>query len=490
MISVVIPANNEAAYLGDCLASLQQQDFRGDWEIIVVDNASTDDTASVARSYRARVVYEPRQDVIHARQAGFDAAAGDIIVQADADTTYPPGWLNYIAGHFNTHPRSVALAGIYVYSQPPRWAWLESLGRHLVNLLGTFFFGFPLLVSGANFAFRRLYLLKIGGYDSDWLEPDQWGIAKNLRRFGRIKYDTHLVAVTSPRRVATKPLMIIVIEMGHNLLKGIGYYLKRLPNLLKPRLARITRPRRPMSLAISLCLAGILTTSVFGYAAPSSQIFGQVYYQAIVDQKVVALSFDDGPNEPYTSQILDILKANDIKATFFAVGQNVVEYPQVAQRIVNEGHVIGNHSYKHNANHALSKESKKEITLAQTSIAEVTGLVPHLYRPPHGRKSPWELNYLRQEDLVAVNWSVATNEEHDFLYFGKPTANQVAEAIIRKVKPGKIILLHDGYGTEHDNQRSDKSLTVQALPVIIKELTAQGYRFITVPELLGIDPYK
>lgn len=490
MISVVIPANNEAAYLGDCLASLQQQDFRGDWEIIVVDNASTDDTASMARSYGARMVYEPRQDVIHARQAGFDAAAGDIIVQADADTTYPPGWLSYIAGHFNTHPRSVALAGIYVYSQPPRWAWLEYVGRHLLNLLGALFLGFPLLVAGANFAFRRRALLEIGGYDSSWLEPDQWGISKHLRRFGRIKYDTHLVAVTSPRRVANKRFIVVLVEMGYNLSKGIGYYITRLRRLSKPRPARMNRLRRPMILTISLGLAGILGTSAFGYAAPSSQIFGPVYYQAVVDQKVVALSFDDGPNEPYTSQILDILKANDIKATFFAVGQNVAEYPQVAQRIVNEGHVIGNHSYTHNANHALSKESEKEITLAQTSIAEVTGLTPHLYRPPHGRKSPWELNYLRREGLVTVNWSVATNEEHSFAYFGKPTADKVAKAILKKTKPGKIILLHDGYGTEHDTQNSDKSLTVQALPIIIQELTARGYQFITIPELLGIEPYN
>jgi peptidoglycan/xylan/chitin deacetylase (PgdA/CDA1 family) len=490
MISVVIPANNEAAHLGHCLASLKQQDFRGDWEIIVVDNASSDETAAVARSYGVKVIHEPEIDVTHARQTGFEAAAGDIIVQADADTTYPPNWLSRIARHFDTHPRSVALAGIYVYSQPPRWAWLEYLGRHLVNLIGSIFFGLPFLVAGANFAFRREHLLKIGGYDSNWLEPDQWGISKHLRCFGRIKYDTHLVAITSPRRVIGKPFIVFLFDSGRNLLKVIGYFLKSLRRLLKPRPVRINWLRRPISLAISLGLAGILGVSAFGYAAPCSQIFGQVYYTAKVDQKVVALSFDDGPNEPFTSQILDILKANDIKATFFVVGQNVAEYPQVAQRIVNEGHVIGNHSYTHNANHALSNGSEKEITLAQTTIAEITGVIPHLYRPPHGKKSPWEMNYLRREGLVAVNWSVSTNEEHGFLYFGKPTADKAAKDIIKQVKPGKIILLHDGYGTEHDNQRADRSLTVQALPIIIQELTAQGYRFITIPELLGIEPYN
>jgi len=490
MISVIIPANNEAAHLGDCLASLKQQDFRGDWEIVVVDNASTDDTAAIAKSYGATVIHEPKNDVTHARQAGFEAAVGDIIVQADADTTYPPGWLSHIADHFNTHPKSGALAGTYVYSQPPSWAWFEYLGRHLVNLIGSIFFGLPLLVAGANFAFRREHLLNIGGYDSNWLEPDQWGISKHLRRFGRIKYDIHLVAITSPRRIANKPFVVFLFDIMHNLLPVIGYLLRYILSLLKPHPARTMRLRRPISLAVCLGLAGITGVSAFGYADPSSQVFGQVYCEAIVDQKVVALSFDDGPNEPYTSQILDILKANDVKATFFTVGENVAGHPHVAQRIVNEGHVIGNHSYTHNANHALSNGSEKEIALTQNVIAEITEVIPHLYRPPHGKKSPWQLNYLRREDLVAVNWSVATNEEHAFLYFGKPTADNVAKDIIKKVKPGKIILLHDGYGTEHYTQNSDRSLTVQALPIIVQELTVQGYRFVTIPELLGIEPYN
>lgn len=232
MISVVIPARNEATYLGYCLASLKQQDFRGDWEIIVVDNGSSDDTEAIARSYGAKVIYEPKIGVVYARQAGFEAAGGDIIVQADADTVYPPGWLSHIAHYFDTFPKSVALAGIYIYNQPPRWARLEYLARHIINSISSIFFGFPLLVAGANFAFRREYLVRIGGYDSNWLQPDQWGICGHLRRFGRIKYDSRLVAVTSPRRVINKSFFALLIDVGNNLLNGVKYYVK-IPKPLK-----------------------------------------------------------------------------------------------------------------------------------------------------------------------------------------------------------------------------------------------------------------
>lgn len=265
--------------------------------------------------------------------------------------------------------------------------------------------------------------------------------------------------------------------------------MSRFLSLLRLHAIRSSRLPRSVSFAVFLVLAAVVGIFVWGYAVPCSQLFGQVYCDAMTSQKVVALSFDDGPNEPYTSQILDILKASGIKATFFVVGRNVVKYPQVARRIVEEGHVIGNHSYNHDANHALSNGCEKEIALAQTIIATATGVVPHLYRPPHGKKSPWELKCLRDEGLVVVNWSVSTNEQHLLLYFGKPTAGKLARDIINKVKPGKIVLLHDGYGTEHDTQHADKSLTVQVLPIVIKELEAQGYRFVTIPELLGIEPY-
>jgi peptidoglycan/xylan/chitin deacetylase (PgdA/CDA1 family) len=204
----------------------------------------------------------------------------------------------------------------------------------------------------------------------------------------------------------------------------------------------------------------------------------------------VALTFDDGPNEPYTSQILDLLDQYDAKATFFVLGKNVELHPDVAKRIVTEGHVLGNHTYSHNANHALIDDGGTEIKRAQLAIRTVCDVEPHLYRPPHGKKSPWELEYLKKQNLIEVTWSVQANEAHRELVFGKPVPEEVANDIIKQVKPGKIILMHDGYGVNHNDTRSDKSLTVKALPIIIEKLQSQGYSFVTVSELLNIPAYN
>jgi len=233
-----------------------------------------------------------------------------------------------------------------------------------------------------------------------------------------------------------------------------------------------------------------LAVLVIGYAMPSSQIFGRVYYRGKTSNKVIALSFDDGPNEPYTSQVLDILDSYGIKGTFFAVGENVALHPDVARRMVAGGHVIGNHATGHDANHALSHGGEKQIAAAQEIIKSTTGVSPHLYRPPHGKKSSWELAYLKSQNMVAVNWSLATNDQHAFLMFGRPTPEGFAEAIVKNAGPGKIILMHDGYGLNHGDALSDKSLTCKALPIIIKKLSDQGYTFETVPEILGIQPYN
>ncbi len=228
----------------------------------------------------------------------------------------------------------------------------------------------------------------------------------------------------------------------------------------------------------------IILIAAYGYFIPASPVFGKVYYKGSSTEKVVALTFDDGPNEPYTSQVLDILDKYNLKATFFVVGKNVELYPETARRMVAEGDVIGNHSYSHTANHALTLYGSKDLEHAQLAIALVLGVTPHLYRPPHGRKSPWELYKARKLGLAEVTWSVSTGELH------AKSAASVAQQIVRKTGPGGIILLHDGYGTEHNDRHADKGLTVQALPSIIEQLQAKGYRFVTVPQLLGIPAYN
>jgi glycosyltransferase involved in cell wall biosynthesis len=120
IISIVIPAFNEEQYLPECLESLRKQDYSGDYEIIVGDNKSADQTATVARDFGVKVIpcFE-KKSVIYARQAGADIAQGEIIIQSDADTIYPADWLRKITEHFSNDPDIVAVAGRYVYRNPP-----------------------------------------------------------------------------------------------------------------------------------------------------------------------------------------------------------------------------------------------------------------------------------------------------------------------------------------------------------------------------------
>jgi len=225
MISIIIPAFNEERWLPLCLKSLRNQDYRGDYEIIVVDNGSLDATSKIAGQFGAKVVSCSVKGTIYARQAGASSASGDIIVQADADTTYPKDWLSRIARHFASHPESVALAGRYVYQSPLYWAKLEYFLRHSANILSLLFLRNAGCISGANFAFRREAFLKVNGYNPQSLSPDQWGIAHRLSKIGRVSYDKTLVVVTSPRRVQ-KPFGLLVVEFTANVTHTILYFLR------------------------------------------------------------------------------------------------------------------------------------------------------------------------------------------------------------------------------------------------------------------------
>lgn len=266
-ISVVIPAYNEEKLLPQCLESLKNQDCRGDYEIIVADNGSADGTARVAAEFGARVVSCSRKGVAYARQAGAAAASGDIIVQADADTVYPANWLSRITRHFASQPESVALAGIFVYQNQamPRWARAEYSAKYLINQTGRLILGRPVLVSGANFAFRREVFLKTNGYQPEALYPDQWGISRSLSQLGRVSYDRTLLVLTSSRRVQ-RPFLLILGDIIRNTSHVLAHFINHEANLLKPVSAGLRLFKTPAKwttwtlLIVTACL-------IFGYIA-------------------------------------------------------------------------------------------------------------------------------------------------------------------------------------------------------------------------------
>jgi chitin deacetylase len=193
-------------------------------------------------------------------------------------------------------------------------------------------------------------------------------------------------------------------------------------------------------------------------------------------EKAIALTFDDGPWPRTTLQVLEILKKNDIKATFFWIGQNLQAYPQLAKQVVAEGHAIANHTWHHWYHRMNPSTAAREIDDTAKLIFKTTGVKTSVFRPPGGLLNNGVGDYAKKEKYVTVMWSV------DSIDYRPLSSQSIYNNVIRKVKPGGIVLMHDGGG--------NRSATVQALPKIIAKLKEQGYSFLTVPELLEMNDKK
>lgn len=222
---------------------------------------------------------------------------------------------------------------------------------------------------------------------------------------------------------------------------------------------------------VAFVLLGLLSNSLL---SPSSQVLGPVFTHG--DRKVpkVALTFDDGPNEPFTGQILDVLEARGVKATFFLVGENVRRFPDTVRREAALGMEVGNHTM-HHANLVGRPGSAifREIVEAQEAIEKTCGEQPVWFRPPHGFRDPRLFRQTRRLHLAVAEWSVMPK---DWTVPGMPA---IVQRVLNAVKPGDIILLHDGVNASE----GDRSETVMALPYILDGLQARGLKPVTLSEL-------
>jgi len=210
--------------------------------------------------------------------------------------------------------------------------------------------------------------------------------------------------------------------------------------------------------------------------SPDRQVFGPVLAKAASARPVVALTFDDGPST-HTAEVLDILARYHVKATFFLIGRNVERYPELARRIVAEGHAVGNHTYTHPIWAAIegSQHVQRELDNCEKAIELATGIHATIFRPPHGWRSPWMIRQARREGYTVITWSVSPDD------WRRPAPQVITERVLQGVKPGAIILLHDGLEMRGAPPVQN---TVAALPAIIEGLRARGYEFVTVPELI------
>lgn len=199
-VSVVIPAYNEEKYLGRCLQSLRGQRHPASrFEVIVVDNASTDATAEIAGRFGARVVPEPRKGVARARQAGFLEARGPVIASTDADTVLPPDWLSRIAKHFSDPNLGGVYGPVHWFdgSRHQQWAlrYPVTWGLIMSNQVGRS------LWWGSNFAVRQDVFWRAGGFPVDWLAGEDTDLSLRVNRIARVRFDRQLVVLASSRRM-------------------------------------------------------------------------------------------------------------------------------------------------------------------------------------------------------------------------------------------------------------------------------------------------
>ena len=190
------------------------------------------------------------------------------------------------------------------------------------------------------------------------------------------------------------------------------------------------------------------------------------------EEKLIALTFDDGPHPKETHEILDVLDKDNVKGTFFGVGKHANWYSKPLIRASKEGHEIGNHTFSHpDISNLSSYDIKKEIHDCEDILVKLTGKKPTLFRPPYGSYSEDELSKIaRESGYKIILWTTIDAKD-----WKNPPSAQISNIIVNKVQNGDIILLHD-YGTEN---------TVKALDVIIPTMMKKGYRFVTVSELIS-----
>lgn len=465
-ISIVIPAYNEEELLAQCLASVIPQARERGAEVILVDNNSTDRTAAIARNAGVRVVREPRQGVVFAIATGVAASQGAIIAMTDADTIVAPDWLAVIARSF-LDPSVIATTGPVRYKELP---WMNMLHRFTQRDLW-----------GANMAIWRLALDRIGGIDCSYSMAWDVVLGRALSRVGTVQYNKQQRVTTSCRRIIASPVRESLRVAVNYCWMGItGHPLWRnFSSVRVPKNKLKTRKRKLVGFTGSTVALGI---AAYLMAWPSANVFGAIVTHAHVAEKMVALTFDDGPNSQATRTIVDILKQRDVPATFFEVGKSIAADTATSKYVADNGFSVENHSWDHSLKIPVrsERELNRELTKTTQEIENTTGEVPHFFRPPHGLRSPQLLLATRKEHLRIITWSVDPKD------YSTNDGEKIYTDTITDVHSGSIVLLHDGVQDgPHAKEVQNRQGTITALPQIIDTLRQRGYVFVSLDKLLA-----
>jgi peptidoglycan/xylan/chitin deacetylase (PgdA/CDA1 family) len=232
---------------------------------------------------------------------------------------------------------------------------------------------------------------------------------------------------------------------------------------------------------IGLALAAAATCGVTsaGYQtlAPTGQWFGRAFCGGRRGSKQIALTFDDGPNDPHTLKLLDVLSRHGAQATFFLIGRWVQQRPDIAAEIARRGHAIGNHTFSHPLLiFEPDTRIRAEILNCRQVIGDAVGDHSRLFRPPWGGRRPAVFHMARRLGLEPVMWNVTGYD------WKAPDAEFIEHKIARRLRGGSVVLLHDG---SHAAFGVDRSMTIVAVDNVLARYRDQGFQFVTVPEMMS-----
>ncbi len=223
-------------------------------------------------------------------------------------------------------------------------------------------------------------------------------------------------------------------------------------------------------------MAGLATWAGFQTMWPTSQVYGRTFTGLKPGSHLLALTFDDGPNDPYTGHLLEVLDRHQVKATFFLLGKFVQHKPEIARAVVSAGHAVGSHTWDHpNLIFTSSAETRRQLETSRQAILDATGVDSRLFRPPFGGRRPASLRVARALGLQPVMWNVTCYD------WKAKSADEIVRHAERQIRGGNVILLHDG---EFHRVGVDRSLSIEACDRILARYKCEGYEFVTIPQMM------
>ncbi len=231
-----------------------------------------------------------------------------------------------------------------------------------------------------------------------------------------------------------------------------------------------------------LALAAVVSAAAAvaaGYQsmAPTAQWYGKTFTGLAPGSRQLALTYDDGPNDPHTQRLLEVLAKHNVHATFFLIGSYIQQQPQIARELAQAGHVVGNHTFTHPQLIFKSEsEIRQELTQCREALQDAIGEPSNLFRPPFGGRRPAVLRVARELSLEPVMWNVTGYD------WNAPPAEQIERKVAKQIRGGDVILLHDG---GHKQMGADRSQTVIATDHLVARFKTEGYEFVTIAQMMA-----